>query len=388
MRIGLDARWIFPEITGIGSYTQELIRHLACTDAENEYMLFFQHEEVRERTLAYASLHQVPNFDSRLIPYGPFSPRNQVSMPGVMREERLDVFHSTNFMIPFPAFPAARRGQTACVVTIHDLIPLMFPEHTPRALKTRFHPLYRWVMRQVGRRADLIITVSESSRNDILRHMAIPEEESHRVVAIYEGVADRYEPAPRRPVRDEKIILYVGRMDPYKNVPGLLNAFGRIVKHGTVPARLRIIGPRDERYPQVQELIAAEQLQEHIDWPGYISGEALLSAYQEADLFVLPSLYEGFGLPVLEAMASGTPVVCSNRASLPEVAGNAAILVDPENPDALMEAMLSVLTDLALAESLRIRGLDRAAQFSWKRTAIETVNAYRNIFTAERETSR
>ncbi len=375
MRIGLDARWIFPEITGIGSYTQELIRHLAEVDSANEYVLFFQHAEVRDRTAAYAKLEQSANFTSRLIPYGPFSPRSQLSMPGVIRRAGLDIYHSTNFMIPFPAFPAGRRGRTACVVTIHDLIPLMFPEHTPKALKTRFHPVYRWVMRQVGQRADLIITVSESSRNDILRHMAIPESEADRVTAIHEGVADQYEPIDR-PARDEKTILYVGRMDPYKNVPGLLRAFSEIVKEGTVRARLKIIGPRDDRYPEVQETITREHLQEHIDWPGYVSGDEILKAYQEADVFVLASLYEGFGLPVLEAMASGTPVVCSNRASLPEVAGNAAVLVDPEDGATLKEAIVSVLTDPNRAEALRIKGLDRAAHFSWKRTAEETVRAY------------
>lgn len=381
MRIGLDARWIFPEITGIGSYTQELIRHLSATDSQNEYILFFQHEHVRERTAAYAHLDQAPNFSSQLIPYGPFSPRNQISLPAVIRKQRLDIYHSTNFMIPFLAFPRNRRGRTACAVTIHDLIPLMYPEHTPHALKTRYHPVYRWVMRQVGRRADLIITVSDSSRNDILRHMAIPDGEAHRVVAIHEGVADQYEPV-ELPARDEKTILYVGRMDPYKNVPGLLRVFARVIKDAHSPVRLKIIGPRDSRYPEVQQTIEREHLQAHIDWPGYVSGEAILKAYQEADLFVLPSLYEGFGLPVLEAMACGTPVVCSNRASLPEVAGDAAVLVDPENEEALKDAMLSVLAHPARAAALRIKGLNRAAHFSWERTAKETVRAYEQLHSA------
>ncbi len=384
MRIGLDARWIFPEITGIGSYTQELIRHLTLTDTENEYVIFFRHEEVRKRTSQYAELEQTSNFSTQLIPYGPFSLRNQWAMPGLIRKTRLDVYHSTNFMIPFPAFPAGRRGKTACAVTIHDLIPLLFPEHTPKALKTRFHPVYRWIMREVGRRADLIITVSESSRKDILRHMAVPQEKNNRVVAIHEGVSDRYEPAPR-PARDHKVVLYVGRMDPYKNVPGLLTAFDHIVREGVIPVRLRIIGPRDARYPHVQEMIEAKGLQEHIDWPGYVSGVELKQAYQEADVFVLPSLYEGFGLPVLEAMACGTPVVCGNRASLPEVAGDAALLVDPENTDALTDAIRSVLTDADRAEALRIRGLDRTAHFSWKRTAQETVRAYQQVTTARND---
>jgi hypothetical protein len=154
MRIGLDARWIFPEITGIGSYTQELIRHLVRLDTDNEYLLFFGSEAVRDRTADYAGLDQAAHVTSAIVPYGPFSPKSQLLLPGLIRRARLDVFHSTNFMIPFPGFPRNRRGRTACVVTIHDLIPLLFPEHTPRALKTRFHPVYRRVMKEVGLRAD------------------------------------------------------------------------------------------------------------------------------------------------------------------------------------------------------------------------------------------
>jgi len=312
-----------------------------------------------------------------LIPYGPFSLRNQAAMPGVLRRERLDVYHAPNFMIPFPAFPAGRRGRTACVVTIHDLIPLIFPEHTPRALKTRFHPVYRRVMREVGRRADLIVTVSDFSRRDIIRHMRIPADRADRVVAIPEGVAPEYRPAERRTdAAAEHVILYVGRMDPYKNVTGLIEAFRRILRDHGLRVRLKLIGPRDDRYPDVQRAIVAHNLTDAVDWPGYVSGDALREAYQTADVFVLPSLYEGFGLPVLEAMASGAPVVCGNRASLPEVAGDAALLVDPEDRDALTDAVLRVLTRPDEATRLRDAGVRRAAQFSWARTARETIAAY------------
>jgi glycosyltransferase involved in cell wall biosynthesis len=375
MKIGIDARWIFPEITGIGSYTQELIRHLALVDNQNEYILYYQHDAVRQRTRAYAELDQHANFRERLIPYGPFSARSQIQFPGEIRRDGLDIYHSTNFMMPFPGFPANRRGKTACIVTIHDLIPLLFPEHTPKALKSRFHGVYRWVMRQVGQRADLILTVSESSKRDIIEHMHVPPE---RVKAIYEGVSDRFVPVPRRP-RDEKVILYVGRLDPYKNVVGLLRAFNRLRREGQVNCRLRLIGPPDDRYPDVKQLIDAEGLRPHIEGPAYASGEELLDAYQQADLFVLPSLYEGFGLPVLEAMACGTPVICSNRASLPEVAGDAAVLVDPTDETELLGALRRVLTDEGFADSLRQKSLARAAQFSWLRTAQETIAQYQEM---------
>ncbi len=378
MKIGLDARWIFPEISGIGSYTQDLIRALAITDDVNEYLLYFSRADVQARTSAYANLDNAPNFSSRLIPFGPFSIRNQLVMPSIIRRDQLDIFHSTNFMFPFLPFPPGRRGKIACVVTIYDLIPLLFPEHTPHALKTRFHPVYRRIMREAGRRADMILTISESSREDILKHMTPPNTERDRVVVVYAGVANQFEPADH-PERKEKTILYVGRMDPYKNVPGLIRAFSRIVKSGALAARLMIVGPRDARYPEADQIIEQEQLQEFIDWPGYVDEPTIRKAYQEADVFVLPSLYEGFGLPVLEAMASGTPVVCSNRASLPEVAGDAAVLVDPENLDAMKDGILSVLTNPDKAAELRVKGLHRAAQFSWSRTAEETVKAYQRV---------
>lgn len=375
MKIGIDARWIFPEITGIGSYTQELIRHLAAVDRNNDYILFFQNTRVRDRTVAYAQLEDAPRMEARIAPFGPFSLQNQLRMPGIIRDAQLDLFHSTNFMLPFSACPRDRQGRTACVVTIHDLIPLIFPEHTPRALKSRFHFIYRAVMREVGRRADLIITVSESSRRDILHHMTIPEERRNKVIAIHEGVSDRYTPGSP-PSGACPTILYVGRLDPYKNVPALIRAFSRALKSGRIQARLKIIGPRDARYPEVERLISEKELHPHIDWPGYVDADELCRAYREATVFVLPSLYEGFGLPVLEAMACGTPVICGNRASLEEVAGDAAILFDPQNEDALAAALESVLTDPARAETLRVKGLHRAAQFSWETTARKTIEAY------------
>lgn len=379
MRIGLDARWIFPEITGIGSYTQELIRHIAEVDRDHEYILFFQHESVLQRTLAFAGITtQDDRFSTRVIPHGPFSPASQLLMPRLLRHATIDLYHSTNFMFPLTAFPAQRFGRVTCVTTIHDLIPLLFPEHTPKALKSRFHGVYKRVMKEVGRRADGIITVSESSRRDIIEHMAIPPDRADRVVAIHEAAAANYSP-DTSPANDPRVILYVGRMDPYKNVVGLVDAFAQLLSAGNVRARLKIIGPRDARYPQVEERISTHRLEPHIDWPGYVSGGELLTAYQQADVFVLPSYYEGFGLPVLEAMACGTPVICSNRASLPEVAGDAALIIDPDQPDALVTALRDVLTNRDTAQTLRVKGLHRAAQFSWQRTARETIAFYERL---------
>ncbi|MBU0676661.1 MAG: glycosyltransferase family 4 protein [Verrucomicrobia bacterium] len=374
MRIGIDARWIFPEISGIGSYTWELIKHIAMVDNENDYVLFFDNDEVMARTLRGIN----PDYTERFIAYriscSPFSPASQIQMPKLLKQLRIDVFHSTNYMIPLMPFPRNRGGRTRCVVTIHDLIPLIFPDHAPKSKKTRFFPVYKKLITEVGARADVIITPSESSRKDVIERLGLPESAHDKVVAIPEGVSKDYQPVTKIE-RREKTILYVGRLDPYKKVEELVKAFGLVLAE--VPeARLRIIGPEDVRYPEARQRAQRAGIDKWIQWQGYVDGPALLDAYQQANVLAFPSSYEGFGLPVLEAMACGLPVVCSNVSSIPEVTGDAAVMVNPSNVDELAKALTRVLTDADHARNLRIRGLDRAAHFTWERTAEKTVAAY------------
>jgi glycosyltransferase involved in cell wall biosynthesis len=281
-------------------------------------------------------------------------------------------------MIPLPAFPRHRPGHTRCVVTIHDLIPLLFPQFTPKALKTRLYPLYKRLMVEVGARADTILTVSESSRRDVIENLGIPVARHGDVIAVPNGVAAEYVPAEKKHGA-EKLILYVGRFDPYKNVSGLIEAFARVRERSKTPVRLRIIGPADTRYPEATACARQLGLEPFIAWDGYISDEGLVKAYQHADVFVLLSLYEGFGLTVLEAMACGTPVVCGIRSSLPEVAGSAALMVDPSNMDQAADAIVRVLEDAKLASELREKGVRQAAKFTWTRTATMTLKAYEHV---------
>ncbi|MFH0908429.1 MAG: glycosyltransferase family 1 protein, partial [bacterium] len=375
MKIVIDARWIFEELTGIGTYTQELIRHLALADRENSYMLLFDRPDALEHMRQWADLEKAPNFDARLVPYGPFALRGQWEMAGRLKKLGADVYHSTNYMIPLAAFPKHLRHKTRCVITIHDLIPLLFPEYTPRAKKTRMFPIYRRLMMQVGARADVIICPSASTRADVLEALQMPGSRRDRVVVIPEGVspAFRRDPEARK---DGKTILYVGRQDPYKNVPRLIEAFAAVRAQHLPDAHLKIVGPHDERYPEADHRAKELGLADAITWCGYLEEEDLVEAYQRADVFVLPSDYEGFGLPVLEAMACGTPVVCSNVTSLPEVAGDAALMIDPDDTRALAEAIARVLTDAALAEELGRKGPEQAAKFQWARSARETIEAY------------
>lgn len=376
MRIGIDARWIFAELSGIGTYTRELIRGLARIDRENQYVLFFDDEDRMERIAADTGVSHLPNFATHLLRFGVFSAAGQLRLPGVLQGVGLDIFHSPNYMIPFLAFPRGTPGAIRCVVTLHDLIPLIFPQFTPRAIKTRLHPVFRRVMAEVGARADVILTVSETSRSDVLVQLRIPESRRGNVIAVPNGVSSALRPAPREPA-PHRTILYTGRFDPYKNLAGLIRAFAELRPRAKTDVRLRIVGPPDPRYPEPRRLAAELGVNPWIDWSGYLADDALARAYQQADVFVLPSRYEGFGLTVLEAMACGTPVVCSNRSSLPEVAGDAARLVDPDDTAAIAGAIETVLNDPATAAGMRERGLAQAARFTWDQTAERTLQAYR-----------
>ncbi len=375
MNIAIDARWIFPRISGIGAYTQELIRQLAQIDRENRYILLFDNPTVMKNVSYHARLDLADNFSTEVLPYGVFSPKGQLFLPGRLRRLGVDVYHSPNYMIPFLAFPRNRAGRLRCVVNIHDLIPLLFPGYTPKARKTKLFPLYRRLMIEVGARADIMVTGSESSRGDILRELNIPAGRHEHVVSIPDGVAPEFSPAPRTSAH-QKTILYVGRFDPYKNIVGLVDVFARVRALTQEDIRLRVVGSPDERYPEAPARARERGVARWIDWEGYVPDEQLVNAYRDADAFVLISRYEGFGLTVLEAMACGTPVVCSNRSSLPEVAGTAALLVDPDDTEAVARAIVRVLSEPALAAQLREQGLRQAAEFTWTRTAAKTLKVY------------
>jgi glycosyltransferase involved in cell wall biosynthesis len=278
-------------------------------------------------------------------------------------------------MIPLPAFPRHRPHAIRCVCNIHDLIPLVHPEFTPRALKTRFYPVYKALMHQIARRVDTVVTGSESARRDIVRLLGIPGE---RIVVAPDGVAAHYGPAGEKPSArgGPKTVLYVGRSDPYKNLPGLVAVFARLVRETGMDVRLRIVGSPDARYPEAGEAARRLGVADRVEWSGYLDEAGLLKAYQEADVLALLSRYEGFGLPVLEAMACGTPVVCSDAASLPEVVGGAAWLVNPDDQAEAVAALREVLTNPAAAERLRTAGLERARQFTWQAAAAAVLRVY------------
>ncbi len=378
MKIGIDGRWIFPAISGVGRVTEKLISHLSALDRENYYYVFFSDPVLLEKYSA--RWRDNPRVRPVPVPWGIFSPAGQWGIPSQIGKLELDIFHSTNYFLPLFLRPGVK-----AVATVHDLIPLKFPHFTPRAWKTRFHPVFRRILNRSVRRADRVIAVSGHTRRDLIADLGLPPE---KIAVVYNGIDAAYRPLEKAEVERtvkrklgsaDPYLLYVGRFDPYKNVSGLVRAFAGFIQHRSDRPRLVLAGHPDPRYPGAAEAVAELNLSSRVIFLDGVGEEELVALYNGARALVLPSLYEGFGLPPLEAMACGTPVIVSDRGSLPEVVGEAGILVDPEDPEALTAAIGDLWDSQELRARLRELGRARAAEFSWRRTAEETLKVYREL---------
>ena len=298
------------------------------------------------------------------------------------RHRRLDLIHDPVGASPFTLGRWA--GTYKRVISIHDAIAFRYPEGYPR-LNNFLHRRYvPYTLRNV----DAVVTVSNHARQDLERFLGIPPPSVH-VTPL--GVSEMFHPVgddesgevARRFGLDRPFILSVGVKEARKNLARLILAFEEL--HRDLPDfQLALVGPTLWRHPISIDGIKASSISDRVRLIEYVSDGDLRSLYSRASLFVYPSLYEGFGLPVLEAMACGTPVVASNSTSIPEVAGDAAVLVDPTNVHALAEAMRSVLTDVDLQTSLRAKGSARIRQFTWQRAAETTEAVYRAVLGGDR----
>jgi glycosyltransferase involved in cell wall biosynthesis len=366
MRVAIDTRKIHD--FGIGTYIRNLLRQLARIDQDTEYVLL-----CREPDLGIAA-QLGPNFRGVVEPSPNYSLREQIHIPWVLRRERPVVFHAPHYVLP----PAVR---CPSVVTIHDCIHLMFPQYLPNRAAHAYAKASMWA---AARRSDRILTVSEASKRDILHFFNV---EPEKIVVVYNAIDEHFSAAPseeqvarirERYQLDHKFVLYVGNIKPHKNLVRLIEAFSRLRRtHDDL--KLLIIGDEISRLPALRRAVHRNKLHKFVRFLGYLKDDTLTVLYRLASVFVFPSLYEGFGLPPLEAMASGTPVVTSNVSSLPEVTGDAAVLVDPYDPDSIGEGMRRILDDPRLAEELRIKGLQRAREFSWARSVEKTQRVYREI---------
>jgi len=354
VRIGIDTRKLHD--FGIGTYIRNLLRQLARLDTRSEFVLLCRPDDVDTLTATG------PNFRPVALRAGNYTVSEQVALPVALKRAGVTLFHAPHYVLP---------PLVACrsVVTIHDCIHLMFPQYLPN----RLAPYYaRTFIGLAARRADRVLTVSESSKRDILRFVDIPPE---RIDVIYNAYDDRFSRAPREEdverVRERyqlhgEFVLYAGNVKPHKNVERLIDAFHHVRHRGLDHLKLVVIGDELTKYAALRRAVHRHNLHKYVRFLGYLPEDTLAVMYRLAAVFVFPSLYEGFGLPPLEAMASGTPVVTSNVSSLPEVAGDAAVLVNPLESEAIADGIERVLTDRMLNADLRRRGLARARQFSWE----------------------
>jgi len=300
----------------------------------------------------------------------------QLVLPALSRRLGLDLLHATVNVSPWI-------GGCPAVVTVHDLSFLRYPEAFPT--------LQRIYLRSQARRSVLaarqVIAVSEATAQDVIRFFAVP---AGRISVVYNGVDAAFHPAPqaeveafrRRKKLPARFIMHLGTLEPRKNLVRLVQAFAQVLrqdreKPGREPLKLLLAGGKGWDYDNIFRAVADLGLTGEVLFPGYVPDEELVWWYRAAILFAYPSLFEGFGLPVAEAMACGTPAVTSSVSSLPEVAGDAALLVDPTSVEALAGALRQLLDNPALARQFGERGKAQAARFSWSRTARETVQVYR-----------
>jgi glycosyltransferase involved in cell wall biosynthesis len=354
MRIGLDASALYSGPSGVGTYTLNLLSHLK--QAPGDTIIPFSQCRANGARPAL-----------------PTSIWMQCLLPGQLARSSIDVCHFTNNV-------ATLASPCPSVVTIHDMTLWLFPQHHPRRRLLTMRPL----IPLAARRADAIVTVSHSAKKDIVRLLRVPED---KVRVIAEAPAPCFKPITGRQLEDarrrlglpRRFFLYVGTIEPRKNLVRLLEAMGRLRASTREFPPLLVVGPRGWRDHAIFAAVDRLDLGGGVRFLGQVSTDTLVLIYNLAEALVFPSLYEGFGLPVVEAMACGTPVITSRRGSLPETAGDAAEFVNPSEVEDIAHAMQMLAADTERRAELRARGLSQAAQFTWVKAASLTREVYAEV---------
>ena len=370
MKIGIDARKI--RDFGIGTYIQQLLKDIPSYDSENDYCIFHYPEDK----------DLIPQTSPRIRLIADNSPkyslRELLGLPVKMAAQKLDLFHAPHYTLP-PIRPC--KG----VVTIHDVIHLRFPQYLPHPAAYYYAKGMMWA---AAKSAKKVLTVSECSKQDIMAYLGVPEQ---KIEVIYNGIEPRSEgiesirnPAFRETLKQQlgisrKYLLFLSNFMPHKNFDTLIKAYKLLKERDKIDACLVLAGKNDKLHSQLQTLIAEEQLSEDVILTGFVEPGLTPALYANAELFVHPSLYEGFGFQALEAMNYDTPVAISNTATLPEIAGDAAISFDPKSIEDMAAAILKILNDPDLRDSLIEKGRKRVQDFSWQTVVERTVEVYRTI---------
>ena len=363
MRLAFDLRRI--KNPGIGRYMQCLVEAILGQNTHHEFLLILP-PDAQEMISDPAGRAEKLSCGAKY-----YSLHEQLVLPRILRRHRIDLLHSPHFVLPL-------LGSCTTVATIHDVIYLACKEDLPSKTGRVY---YRKMMAAAARKADRIITVSEFSRSDIVRFLKI---DPARIEVIYSGVSpafcrvedqSRINEVRRRFGISRKYILYAGIYKPRKNHAGLLRAM-RMLIGSAVSTQLVLAGPMNEGLVPLKKLAAELGLADQVIFAGPVSDADLTALYSGAHVYACPSLYEGFGFTVLEAMACGTPVVCSPATSLPEVAGEAAFYANPENADELAQALARVFSDAELRARLIAAGYENCRRFTWRDAAVRTIAVY------------
>jgi glycosyltransferase involved in cell wall biosynthesis len=379
LRVTIDASPILSKPSGVGFYVVKLLEgltRLALEEGDVAIDPLYQislKNALKGKFSAPEVLTQYANLRYFPLPVKAtnlFLQYPWLFLPIVERSFGLaDIFHGTNYTV----FPCRKSRK---VMTIYDLTFIKYPQFTDSVVAR-----YGDRVRRCLKWTDLVLTISESSKRDIVEYLGFPAD---RIVVT--PLASRYE-LDYKPQIDQNIgydlgqpyILFVSTIEPRKNIVGLIDAFDELKRKQNIPHNLVLVGQKGWRYEAIFERIERSPYRDNIYHLNYLSNDAVAMLYRQAELFIYPSHYEGFGLPVLEAMTLGTPVICSDNSSLPEVAGDAALYVSCEDSTGMAEAMARIIGDSQLRQSLIDRGRQQAAQFSWDRTAKETLQAYRTL---------
>jgi glycosyltransferase involved in cell wall biosynthesis len=385
MRIGIDARTILNpekgEAIGVGHYTYQLIRHLLKLDKENEYVLFFdfrvREKDIKKFTQANVKIKFYPFSDYKKYLPGAYS---EILGTATLQKEKLDILHSTS---PLSRIPASYRGKT--VVTFYDMGMYKSPESFSAIRMAKNKAIYKLM----ANKADKVIVVSNSIREDLKKILSVAEK---KISVVYSGLDKRFFDAQEgnnQKVLEKfgikkKYVLFLGTLEPIKNIAGLLKSFALFKEkycktNKNFDYQLVIAGKRgwlSQSYPQMAKDLG---IAKDIVFTGYIIGDELVPLFKQADFFIMPSLYEGFGTTILEAFAVGTPSIISNVASAPEIIGDAAILVNPVDTEGIAKSMMDLASSEELKKTLREKGLSRARNFDWEKCARETLEIYKSL---------
>lgn len=370
MRVGIDARITQYSGGGIRNYVIHLLDALAAVDSRTEYYVLHSR---RDRTPPVPG----PNFR----PVSCWTPSHhrweRWTLAAEISRLGLDILHSTDFIPP-------ACGYKRSIITIHDLNFLHYAQFLTAESRRYYNDQIEWAVK----RADHILTDSRATCADVVSLLGIPE---GKLSVVHLAAHSRFRPMSLQKSADiiaqhdltPGYVLFVGTLEPRKNLPGLLQAYRMIRDRDISSVPLVVVGGKGWLYGEVFERLKELNLTDYVKFIHGIADAEMPAVYNAASLLITPSFYEGFGLPALEAMACGTPVIVANRASLPEVIGEAGILIDPEDPTDIANGMERVLTDTRLRQHLREAGKERASTFSWENTALATLSAYRNVMESE-----